>query len=105
MEKFYEYESNFYTDGRSEKFVCQGRKSFIEKFVVQKELSKLFGGFVLSEDVESGEEFIGVWGKRKCQKFRRILRERGAEFMLANDHLPNLRRIMESRCNQNLFQS
>ncbi len=63
MEKFYEHESNFYTDGRSEKFVCQGRKSFIENFIVQKELSKLFGGFILSEDVESGEEFIGVWGK------------------------------------------
>ncbi len=105
MERLYEYESNFYTGGRSEKFVCQGRKSFVENFIIQKEFHELFGGFILSGDDESGEEYVGVWGKRKCRKFRRILRERSAEFISTNDNLPNFRRIMESRCNQNLFQS
>ncbi|MGI8639721.1 MAG: hypothetical protein ACR2MG_07180 [Pyrinomonadaceae bacterium] len=96
MEILYEYESTFYTDGRSEKLVCQGRKDFIEMFIIQKEFDELFGGFILSKNIESGEEFIGVWGRRKCQRFRRILRERGAEFKLLKDKVPEFRRIITS---------
>ncbi len=94
MEIIYEYESSFYTDGRSEKIVCQGRKSFVENFILQKEFDELFGGFILSGNVESGEEFLGVWGKRKCQRMRRILRERGAEFKLQKNVVPSFRRII-----------
>ncbi len=96
MELLYEYESNFYTDGRSEKIVCQGRKSFIENFIAQEEFYELFNGFILSDSIESNEEFIGVWGKRKCQKFRRILRERNAEFRLVKSKTPEFRRIITS---------
>ncbi|HEY0427762.1 MAG TPA: hypothetical protein VGC76_08255 [Pyrinomonadaceae bacterium] len=60
MEKLYEYKSDFYSDGRSEKVICQGRKSFIENFLPQKEFHELFGGLILSGNVESGEEFVGV---------------------------------------------
>ncbi|MEP6903445.1 MAG: hypothetical protein ABJA66_17090 [Actinomycetota bacterium] len=60
METIYEYESNFYSDGRSEMVVCQGSKSFVETFILQKEFQELFGGFILSGNVESGEEFLGV---------------------------------------------
>ncbi len=96
MEILYEYESTFYTDGRSEKLVCQGRKDFVEKFVIQREFYELLGGFILSENIESGEEFIGVWGRRKCQRFRRILRERDAEFKLIKDKASDFRIIMTS---------
>jgi hypothetical protein len=96
METIYEYESNFYSDGRSERIVCQGRKSFVENFLLQKEFQELFGGFILSGNVETGEEFLGVWGKRKCQRFRRILRERGAEFKLLKKSVPKFRRIVTS---------
>jgi len=96
METIYEFKSNFYSDGRSEKIVCQGRKSFVENFILQKEFEELFGGFILSGSLESGEAFLGVWSKRKCQKFRRILRERGAEFKLVKTLIPKLRRIITS---------
>jgi hypothetical protein len=101
MELLYEYESTFYTDGRSEKVVCQGRKSFVENFIVQEEFYELFGGFILSDNIESSEEFIGVWGKRKCQKFRQILRERSAEFELIRSQTPEFRRIITSVKNLN----
>jgi hypothetical protein len=96
VERIYEYKSNFYTDGRSEKIVCQGRKSFVESFISQKEFDELFGGFILSGNLESGEEFLGVWGRRKCQQFRRILRERGAEFELLKNLIPEFRRSLTS---------
>ncbi|MGC2237561.1 MAG: hypothetical protein WA584_15470 [Pyrinomonadaceae bacterium] len=95
MEKLYEYKSDFYSDGRSEKLICQGRKSFIDDFISQEGFHNLFGGLILSENIETGEEVIGVWGSRKCQRLRRILRERGAEFILLKE-TPAFRRIYTS---------
>ena len=89
MEKIYEFKSSWYSDGRSEHPVCQGRRRFVEQFILQREFSALFGGYVLSEDT-SGEEFLGVWSRRTGQKFRRILRERGAQFTISRD-VPALR--------------
>lgn len=96
MEMLYEYDSNFYSDGRSEKIVCQGRKSFIQNFISQEEFYSFFGGYILSENIVTGEEFIGVWGKRKSQSLRRILRERNAEFELARYVVPKFRKIFTS---------
>jgi hypothetical protein len=95
MEKLYEYEWNFYSDGRSDKVFCQGRKVFVESFIPRKEFDELFGGFILSGDGKGSEEFIGVWGRRICRRFRRILRERGAEFVLIKD-VPEFKRIQMS---------
>jgi len=89
MEKIYDFMSRWYSDGRSEHPVCQGRRSFVEQFIPKREFSELFGGYVLSED-SSGEEFLGVWSRRTGQRFRRILRERGAQFTISRD-VPALR--------------
>jgi hypothetical protein len=89
MEQIYDFMSDWYSDGRSEHPVCQGRRSFVERFIPQGEFSELFGGYVLSED-SSGEEFLGVWSRRTGQRFRRILRERGAQFTISTD-VPALR--------------
>jgi hypothetical protein len=96
VETIYEYKSNFYSDERSERIVCQGGKSFVENFILQKEFEELFGGFILSGNLESGEEFLGVWGRRRCQNFRRLLRERGAEFKLLKNLVPKFRRVVTS---------
>src|SRR4051794_28762306 len=89
MEQIYDLMSNWYSDGRSEHPVCQGRRFFVERFIRKEEFSELFGGYVLSED-SSGKEFLGVWGRRKGQRFRRILRDRGAQFTISRD-VPALR--------------
>lgn len=92
-EKLYEYLAEWYSDGRSERFVCQGRKSFVEQFILQTEVADTFGGYILSLNTETNEEFLGVWGKRNCQRFRQILRERGAAFeLIKNVVVPELRR-------------
>jgi hypothetical protein len=89
MEKLYDFMSEWYSDGRSEHPVCQGRRAFIEQFIPQPEFADLFGGYVLSADSSDGE-FLGVWSRRTCQKFRRILRERGAQFEVSSEP-PKLR--------------
>ena len=44
--------------------MSQGRRSFVEQFIPQRESSTLFGGYVVSED-SSGEEFLGVWSPKR----------------------------------------
>lgn len=89
MEQLYEFMSRWYSDGRSERTVCQARCAFVEKYIARREFAKLFGGYVLSAN-SSGEEYLGVWSRRKGQRFRRVLRERGAQFMISRES-PNLR--------------
>ncbi len=89
MEHLYQFMSQWYSDGRSEHPVCQGRAAFVRRFIPQPEFMELFGGFVLSAD-SSGDEFLGVWSRRMCSRFQRILRERGAEFDVRSDP-PQLR--------------
>jgi len=89
MEHLYEFMSGWYSNGRSEHPVCQGRRAFVEKFIPRREFMELFGGYALSAD-SSNEEYLGVWSRRMCQRFRRLLRERGAQFEISKE-LPNLR--------------
>ena len=92
-EKLYEYKKYSLGEVCSETFVCQGRKAFVEQFIRRREVSDVFNGFILSLNTETNEEFLGVWGKRNCQKFRRILRERGANFeLVTNAIVPGLQR-------------
>jgi hypothetical protein len=90
VEKLYEYKTN-HGISAVEEFVCQGKREFIEKYIKQAEIYDLIGGVVITGNINSGDEFIGVRKKRGCQKFRRILRERGAEFELLKDTFPPIR--------------
>jgi hypothetical protein len=92
-EKLFEYVSAWFVDGRSERTVCQGSRSFVEQFIPRDEFAALFGGFCRS-DGRDGKEFLGVWGRRKCQHFRRLLRERGAVFELVKEN-PGLQLRMQ----------
>jgi hypothetical protein len=89
MDYIYEFMSNWYSDGRSEHSVCQGRRVFVERFIPQSEFDDLFGGYVLSAD-SSDDEYLGVWSRRMCSRFRRLLRERGAHFETSKEP-PKLR--------------
>jgi hypothetical protein len=89
MEHLYEYMSKWYSDGRSERSVCQARRTFVEMYIPRREFAELFGGYVLSTD-SSGEEYLGVWSRKMGQRFRRLLRERGAQFETGKEP-PNLK--------------
>lgn len=43
------------------------------------EITKIFGGYLVYEDVGGNQKFLGVWGHRKVGQFFRLLQERGAE--------------------------
>jgi hypothetical protein len=64
---------------------------------------KLFGGNVLTPQAsESDEEthfteFLGLWGIRKGSRWRRLLRERGAEFTLETKRTWEDRELAVSR--------
>jgi len=83
IEKLYEYRANTQSSP-----VIQGRAEFIERFIPQPEMQRIFGGFIRSRDWDAGQEYLGVWGARKISRFRRILRERGASFVVEHCESP-----------------
>ena len=58
--------------------VSQGPLDAIEKLITRSEFDSLFGGYVIHLG-NGGKKYLGVWSVRLCSRFRRILRERGAE--------------------------
>ena len=76
----YQFRTNWFTDGRSERIAMLGLADQIEPLIHRKEFMKLFGGYFLS--VRGEKEYLGVWGRRKTSRMRRILRDRGAEVIL-----------------------
>ncbi len=48
-------------------------------------------------DASGQSEFVGVWGRRAISRFKRVLRERGAEFVIRNADANN--RVVKS-CTQ-----
>ena len=68
--------------------------SEVERFVPKAEFMRLFGGYILwraprvpSPDMPS--EAIGVWGSRPVSRFKRTLRERGAEYVVVKNEGPS----------------
>ena len=61
----------------------RGARDAIERFIPEDDFGRLFDRRAVWRTsafpvVELPGEAIGVWGRRKCQRLRRILRERGA---------------------------
>lgn len=78
---------------RSIPFAIKGDRAWIEQFIKVDEFSDLFGGYAtwrppdVATEMMRGEA-LGVWGRRNISRFRRILRERGAEFEVVNEEGP-----------------
>jgi hypothetical protein len=78
---------------RSEVQVIKGSRRWIEQYIPLEEFAQLFGGYVMwrapqAQTSEMPDEALGVWGKRKAARFRRILRERGAVFRVIDEEGP-----------------
>lgn len=78
--------------GQSEPYVIKGDRKWIELYIPIDEFLVLFGGYATwrppDEPSESMGEGVGVWGKRNISRFKRILRERGAEFEIVDGEGP-----------------
>ena len=61
----------------------RGARDAVERFIPLQEFEALFGGWALwsaptTPTTELPGEALGVWSRRNCKRFRRVLRERGA---------------------------
>ena len=65
---------------RSIPSVIKGDREWIEQFIPITEFETLFGGYVTWRPTDEINETIGVWDNRNVSRFRRFLRERGAQF-------------------------
>ena len=71
------------TLSHSPALTVRGARDAIERFIPLDDFQPLFGGYALwrapsRPTPEIPGEALGVWGRRTCRRFRRILRERGA---------------------------
>ena len=84
----YEYRTSWYQDGRLPVVVVDGERSFVEAYIAAAELAQLFGGWIRSVDPKTGKQFLGVWGQRNGKRLRRLLRERGAQWVICRESPP-----------------
>jgi hypothetical protein len=63
--------------------VAVAERSFVRRFFTLKEMEQEFGGYLHGLSPE--HSYLGVWSTRTCSRFRRLLRERGAEFNIVHE--------------------
>jgi hypothetical protein len=78
----------------SKRHHLDGERKFIERYVRLDEFDSLFGGKMLLMDASGKSEFVGVWGRLAISRFKKVLRERGAEFVIRDAEASN--RILQS---------
>ena len=71
----------------------RGARDSIEQFIPLSDFGPLFGGYALWRPSEHPTpdlpgEALGVWSRRTCGRFRRILRERGATVEVRKEQGP-----------------
>jgi hypothetical protein len=71
------------------KTFCDGLEPFVQRFFSYAELAAEFGGYVLLYDHGEDHHYVGLWGKKKGPRFRRLMRERGAQFEIVRLRSPN----------------
>ena len=77
---FYEYMLDWAKG--SKRNHLDGERRFVERYVRPDEFDVVLGGKMLSIDPRDESKFIGVWGRQAISRFKRILRKRGAEFVI-----------------------
>src|SRR5471030_735446 len=68
---------------------CDGERKFVTAFMHEDDLAFEFRGWVRLRDSNTGKDYLGVWGRRNASRFRRLLRERGAEFSIIRREQPH----------------
>lgn len=69
--------------GKQTTHIIDTDKVHIIELISKEEFSEFFGGYLMTTKKEPNSkklEFIGVWGKDKIQKLKKVLRDRKIEF-------------------------
>jgi hypothetical protein len=61
-------------------------------------LSALFDGCICYKDERTGDKYLGVWGVRKCAKFRNLMRKHFSSIEISRE-IPPFREIFSSTKN------
>jgi hypothetical protein len=80
MDTLYEYALDW--SAGSKRRHIDGERSFVEQYIPLDEFDLLFGGNMRLTDPSGKTEFVGVWGRQAISHFKRVLRQRGAEFVV-----------------------
>jgi hypothetical protein len=92
MDTLYEYALDW--SAGSKRRHIDGDRTFINRYIRPDEFDLLFGGKMLLTDPSGKAEFIGVWGRHAVRHFKKVLRQRGAEFVVlhvnAHDRVPKM---------------
>lgn len=80
MDALYEYSLDW--SKGSKRNHLDGERTFIERYIRLDEFNVLFGGSTRLSDPSGKSEFIGVWGRQAISRFKKVLRERGADFVV-----------------------
>lgn len=86
----YEFAETAFVVG-SDPVVCIGPLSMIRLLMSVAEIEEAFGGYASYRRAPWMTRYVGVWGRKNCQRFRRFLRERGAEVVLHRERPERLR--------------
>ncbi|MBK7393407.1 MAG: hypothetical protein IPI64_08920 [Chloracidobacterium sp.] len=92
-QQLFQFPRTWISDQRSVPLVIKGDREWIEQYISVDEFAEMFGGYATwrppddPTDMMRGEG-LGVWGKRNISRFKRILRERGAEFDVVDGEGP-----------------
>ena len=75
--KFFRFQEERYWSG-SRPVVGFAADEAVKPFCSIEEMIANFGGYLVYEDVDGAQKYLGVWGDRKVGRFLKLLRERGA---------------------------
>ena len=92
MDTLYEYALDW--SKGSKRNHLDGEREFVERYIRLDEFDALFGGKMILLDASGKSEFVGVWGRQAISRFKTVLEERGAEFVIRNADANN--RVVKS---------
>ena len=69
----------------SDAMVCIAPLSAVLPFMTLSELDEAFSGYASYRQAPWMMRYVGVWGRKNCQRFRRFLQERGADVVLRRE--------------------
>lgn len=75
----------------SDAVVCVARLSELQSVMALGEIAEAFSGYTSYRQTPWMTRYVGVWGRKNCQRLRRFLRERGAEITLVHERPARLR--------------
>ena len=75
----------------SDAVVCIARFSELQPVMSLVEIEEAFSGYASYRQMPWARRYVGVWGRKTCQRLRRFLCERGAEVALVRERPERLR--------------